>query len=259
LSMTGLAASASAPPFSLDDGIPTAPPKFASGPALTIDTSSDRESRDISPDMPTTPLPDDNPAPPKHRAAWWLDVSCPTWKDLRDIGELLGLHPLTLEDVLHQDPREKFEMYSKLGYYFIVVRALDEQYFKYTPGSSGPPGADLAAAAAAAARQAAAADGNGKQKPGSGTGDGTAPDLVTGHHDAAKRKERTRRGWGFGRATGRAASKVGEKVEIVEDNPGKEGLEGVGVGGVNLYLVVFADGIVSVSRLLGCDDLQMSR
>lgn len=40
------------------------------------------------------------------------------------------------------------------------------------------------------------------------------------------------------------------KLEIVEDNPGKEGLEGVGVGGINIYLVVFADGIVSVSR--GC-------
>lgn len=37
------------------------------------------------------------------------------------------------------------------------------------------------------------------------------------------------------------------KLEIVEDNPGKEGLEGVGVGGINIYLVVFADGIVSVS------------
>jgi hypothetical protein len=38
------------------------------------------------------------------------------------------------------------------------------------------------------------------------------------------------------------------KLEIVEDNPGKEGLEGVGVGGINIYLVVFADGIVSVSQ-----------
>jgi len=40
-----------------------------------------------------------------------------------------------------------------------------------------------------------------------------------------------------------------EKVEIIEDNPGKEGLEGVGVGAVNIYLVVFADGVVSVRTL----------
>lgn len=39
------------------------------------------------------------------------------------------------------------------------------------------------------------------------------------------------------------------KVEIVEDRPGKEGLEGVGVGAVNVYLVVFKDGIISVSPL----------
>jgi magnesium transporter len=35
------------------------------------------------------------------------------------------------------------------------------------------------------------------------------------------------------------------KVEIQEDRPGKEGLEGVGVGAVNVYLVVFRDGIIS--------------
>jgi Mg2+ and Co2+ transporter CorA len=159
---------------------------------------------------------------PKPRAAWWLDVSCPTWKDLRDIGELLSLHPLTLEDVLHQDPREKLDTFDALGYYFVVVRALDEQYFKYTPGSvDAPPGAEITA-------------------PG--------PDLHLEEHAPEKKKERQRRGWGFGRATGRTASKAGEKVEIVEDHPGKEGLEGVAVGGINLYLAVFADGIVSVSR-----------
>ncbi len=54
----------------------------------------------------------------------------------------------------------------------------------------------------------------------------------------------------MGRTAGKATAKEGEKVEIVEDNPGKEGLEGVGVGAVNLYLVVFADGIVSVSTWL---------
>lgn len=41
--------------------------------------------------------------------------------------------------------------------------------------------------------------------------------------------------------------KMGEKVEIIEDRLGKEGLEGVGVGVVNVYFVVFVDGIISVS------------
>lgn len=63
-----------------------------------------------------------------------------------------------------------------------------------------------------------------------------------------KKSERRRRGWGMGRAQGKMTGKMGEKVEIIEDRPGKEGLEGVGVGAVNVYLVVFADGIISVSH-----------
>ena len=37
------------------------------------------------------------------------------------------------------------------------------------------------------------------------------------------------------------------RVDIVEGVGGKEGVEGVGVGAINLYLVVFGDGIISVS------------
>ena len=41
---------------------------------------------------------------------------------------MLHLHPLTLEDILHQDPREKLELFPRLGYYFIVFRAIDTGY-----------------------------------------------------------------------------------------------------------------------------------
>lgn len=140
------------------------------------------------------------------KGCWWLDVSCPTWEDLRDLGEvgnfpiskptpsnssdtqLLHLHPLTLEDVLQQDPREKIDVFENLGYHFIVFRAIDETYFKYT-----------------------------------------APET---HAKAGYTRGRSSRG----------------RLEIVENRPGKEGLEGVGVGGLNVYIVVFADGVVSVSN-----------
>lgn len=56
--------------------------------------------------------------------AWWLDVASPTWDDLQTIGKLLHIHPLTLEDILQQDPREKMELFSKLGYYFISFRTI---------------------------------------------------------------------------------------------------------------------------------------
>jgi magnesium transporter len=37
----------------------------------------------------------------------------------------LHLHPLTLEDILQQEPREKLETFPKLGYDFIVFRAVE--------------------------------------------------------------------------------------------------------------------------------------
>ena len=42
-----------------------------------------------------------------------------------NIVKLLHLHPLTLEDILQQDPREKLEVFPKLGYYFVVFRAIE--------------------------------------------------------------------------------------------------------------------------------------
>ncbi|KAJ7125622.1 hypothetical protein C8R43DRAFT_898190 [Mycena crocata] len=57
--------------------------------------------------------------------AWFLDCSSPTWDDMRAIGKLLHLHPLTLEDILMKDPREKLERFPKLGYYFLSFRAIE--------------------------------------------------------------------------------------------------------------------------------------
>ncbi|KAI9509070.1 hypothetical protein F5148DRAFT_978857 [Russula earlei] len=57
--------------------------------------------------------------------AWWLDVASPSWEDMRSLGRLLHLHPLTLEDILQQESREKLELFPKLGYYFIVLRAIE--------------------------------------------------------------------------------------------------------------------------------------
>lgn len=59
--------------------------------------------------------------------AWFLDVASPTWADLRALGKLLHLHPLTLEDILQKDPREKLEVFPKLGYYFVSFRAIESK------------------------------------------------------------------------------------------------------------------------------------
>jgi Mg2+ and Co2+ transporter CorA len=230
-------------------------------PSNTItDPSSKRSSLETLP--PDTSSPGTAPAvvPDKPKVTWWLDVGCPTWEDLRDIGELLSLHPLTLEDVLQQDPREKMDVFEPLGYYFIVVRALDEPYFKYTPGTSsvtsvGKSPAQVQATSAQVASAAASTGASARRESGTASMDEKAPmDEKRGDSASASpelaaqhaKKEGRRRGWGMGRAVGKLAGRQGEKVEIVEDNPGKEGLEGVGVGAVNVYMAVFDDGIITV-------------
>lgn len=51
-------------------------------------------------------------------AAWWLDVTCPTYETMTELSQMFPLHPLTVEDVLMQEPREKIEIFDRLGYYF---------------------------------------------------------------------------------------------------------------------------------------------
>ncbi|KAF8263717.1 hypothetical protein EI94DRAFT_1595934 [Lactarius quietus] len=72
---------------------------------------------------PSVPLK--HPEAAKLPPAWWLDVANTSWEDMMALGRLLHLHPLTLEDILQREPREKVELFSKLGYYFIVFRALE--------------------------------------------------------------------------------------------------------------------------------------
>ncbi|KAG2369362.1 hypothetical protein BDR07DRAFT_1388471 [Suillus spraguei] len=73
---------------------------------------------------PNELAPGGSPESDRAPKAWWLDVASPTWDDLQTIGKLLHIHPLTLEDILQQDPREKMELFSKLGYYFVSFRTI---------------------------------------------------------------------------------------------------------------------------------------
>lgn len=39
--------------------------------------------------------------------------------------QLMHLHPLTLEDIVQQETREKLELFPRLGYYFVVFQAIE--------------------------------------------------------------------------------------------------------------------------------------
>jgi Mg2+ and Co2+ transporter CorA len=53
---------------------------------------------------------------------WWLDVCDATEQDVNDVARSLSMHPLTVEDVVIQEPRQKIETFPT--YYLISVRTL---------------------------------------------------------------------------------------------------------------------------------------
>lgn len=156
------------------------------------------------------------PSPPENEAhaAWWLDISCPTYRDMTELSKMFPLHPLTVEDVLQQDTREKVEVFESLNYYFVIVRAIDEKYFKYTSASAANSDQQVVGI---------------KSKATAEKGAQQLHETPDGNIEMSQLKETSKK----------------PRVDIVEGVGGKEGLEGVSVGAVNLYLIVFSHGIIS--------------
>jgi magnesium transporter len=58
------------------------------------------------------------------RPTWWLDVLSPTQAEMQVISKAFGIHPLTSEDILMQEPREKVELFR--NYYFVNYRSFEQ-------------------------------------------------------------------------------------------------------------------------------------
>ena len=58
------------------------------------------------------------------RPTWWLDVLSPTDAEMRVISKAFGIHPLTAEDIMMQEAREKVELFPK--YYFTNYRTFEQ-------------------------------------------------------------------------------------------------------------------------------------
>ncbi|KAK4199115.1 putative metal ion transporter [Triangularia verruculosa] len=91
------------------------------------------------PDHLKSPQPDDNgntsnanPTPQKEpkpirygeRPVWWLDILSPTEQEMKIISKAFGIHPLTAEDIMMQEQREKVELFRH--YYFVNYRSFDQ-------------------------------------------------------------------------------------------------------------------------------------
>lgn len=58
------------------------------------------------------------------RPVWWLDILCPTEAEMKVISKTFGIHPLTAEDIMVQEAREKVELFRH--YYFVNYRTFDQ-------------------------------------------------------------------------------------------------------------------------------------
>jgi magnesium transporter len=66
---------------------------------------------------------------------WWLNLNNPTGEEVRTIAKAFGIHPLTIEDIIAQENREKIELFP--SYYFACFgsfRSVDRpDGINYTP------------------------------------------------------------------------------------------------------------------------------
>ncbi|VBB72430.1 Putative metal ion transporter [Podospora comata] len=72
------------------------------------------------------PTPQKEPKPIRYgeRPVWWLDILSPTEQEMKIISKAFGIHPLTAEDIMMQEQREKVELFRH--YYFVNYRSFDQ-------------------------------------------------------------------------------------------------------------------------------------
>ncbi|KAI3617211.1 hypothetical protein CBS9595_003120 [Malassezia furfur] len=63
-------------------------------------------------------------------STWWLDVLCPTDQEMKVLSRTFGIHPLTTEDILMEETREKIELFR--NYYLVCFRSFDQDPYSPT-------------------------------------------------------------------------------------------------------------------------------
>ncbi|CAO1625097.1 unnamed protein product [Parajaminaea phylloscopi] len=61
---------------------------------------------------------------------WWLDILSPTDQEMKLLSRVFGIHPLTTEDILMEETREKIELFR--NYYLVCFRSFDQDPYSPT-------------------------------------------------------------------------------------------------------------------------------
>lgn len=92
---------------------------------------SKQESGDATPHNGFKSPPTKSPTPKGEkekrygdRPTWWLDVLSPTDAEMKVLSKTFGIHPLTAEDIMMQEAREKVELFR--NYYFVNYRSFEQ-------------------------------------------------------------------------------------------------------------------------------------
>jgi len=87
-------------------------------------SNSTTPNRSKSPGATSPPPKGEKPKRFGERPTWWLDILSPTDAEMKIISKAFGIHPLTAEDIMMQEAREKVELFR--NYYFVNYRSFEQ-------------------------------------------------------------------------------------------------------------------------------------
>ena len=61
---------------------------------------------------------------------FWIDIKNPTFSEMETLQDIFYIHPLTVEDIMTNEPREKCEAFN--NYYFINFKSFDSEPYSTT-------------------------------------------------------------------------------------------------------------------------------
>ncbi|KAI0842941.1 cora-domain-containing protein [Hypoxylon sp. FL0890] len=107
-----------------ESAISSAPSRIQSGEASPMRAKSPHS--DMKPSPSLIPPVIELKKKPRYgeRPVWWLDVLSPTEAEMKVLSKAFGIHPLTSEDIMLQEQREKVELFRH--YYFVNYRSFDQ-------------------------------------------------------------------------------------------------------------------------------------
>ncbi|KAG6028810.1 hypothetical protein E4U41_000569 [Claviceps citrina] len=107
----------------LRQGDTVSPPKDPASQSRRVSPSGSKwPGGSLHPGAPAEPA--EKPVRYGDRPVWWLDILSPTEAEMKVIAKAFGIHPLTAEDIMLQEAREKVELFRH--YYFVNYRTFDQ-------------------------------------------------------------------------------------------------------------------------------------